>query len=64
MVERTVVVLEGDKTGQELLEEALRVLDPNVIRIPLSFARFDLSLEKRRAADNQIVRAAAVAQHC
>jgi isocitrate dehydrogenase (NAD+) len=27
---RTVVVLEGDQTGQELLEEALRVIDPEV----------------------------------
>ena len=25
---RTIVVLEGDETGQELLEEALRVLAP------------------------------------
>jgi isocitrate/isopropylmalate dehydrogenase len=27
---RTIVVLEGDQTGQELLQEALRVLDPGV----------------------------------
>ncbi|MDX6543803.1 MAG: hypothetical protein QOK32_1406, partial [Gaiellaceae bacterium] len=25
----TIVVLEGDQTGQELLEEALRVLQPD-----------------------------------
>jgi isocitrate/isopropylmalate dehydrogenase len=61
MTERTIVVLEGDQTGQELLEEALRVLDPHVIRLPLNFVRFDLSLEKRRETDNQIVREAAVA---
>jgi len=29
--ERTIVVLEGDETGQELLEEGLRVLEPDVI---------------------------------
>jgi isocitrate dehydrogenase (NAD+) len=61
MTERTIVVLEGDQTGQELLEEALRVLDPHVLRVPLNFARFDLSLEKRRETDNQIVRDAAAA---
>ena len=27
----TIVVLEGDETGQELLEEALRVLQPDVL---------------------------------
>ena len=61
MTERTIVVLEGDQTGQELLEEALRVLDPHVLRVPLNFTRFDLSLEKRRETDNQIVRDAAAA---
>ena len=61
MTERTIIVLEGDQTGQELLEEALRVLDPKIIRVPLNFKRSDLSLEKRRATDNQIVREAAAA---
>ena len=28
----TTVVLEGDQTGQELLEEALRVIDPAVTK--------------------------------
>ena len=42
---RTIVVLEGDETGQELLEEALRVLAPDVIGLELEFPRFDLSLE-------------------
>ena len=31
MQTRTIVVLEGDETGQELLEEALRVLTPDVL---------------------------------
>ncbi len=52
---RTIVVLEGDQTGQELLEEALRVLDESVIRFPIEFIRYDLSLENRRATDNEIV---------
>lgn len=58
---RTIVVLEGDQTGQELLEEALRVLDPHVIRFDLDFLRFDLSLENRRATQNQVVYEAAKA---
>lgn len=52
---RTIVVLEGDQTGQELLEEALRVLAPEVIRLELELLRYDLSLENRRATDNQVV---------
>jgi isocitrate/isopropylmalate dehydrogenase len=52
---RTIVILDGDQTGQELLEEALRVLQPDVIRYPLEFLRFDLSLENRRATKNKVV---------
>jgi len=59
LIGRTIAVLEGDQTRQELLDEALRVLEPSVIRVPLNFARFDLSLKKRRETDNQIVRDAA-----
>jgi isocitrate/isopropylmalate dehydrogenase len=51
----TIVVLEGDQTGQELLDEALRVLDPAVTTVDISFERFDLSLEHRRATKNQVV---------
>jgi isocitrate/isopropylmalate dehydrogenase len=56
---RTIVVLEGDETGQELLEEGLRPLQPDVIGIELAFPRFDLSLEHRRATRNQVVHEAA-----
>jgi isocitrate dehydrogenase (NAD+) len=56
---RTIVVLEGDETGQELLEEAVRVLQPDVIGIELSLPRFDLSLAKRRETRNQVVYEAA-----
>src|SRR5512146_2833383 len=59
--ERTIVILEGDETGQELLEEGLRVLTPDVIGVELEFPRFDLSLERRRATGNQIVMEAATA---
>jgi isocitrate dehydrogenase (NAD+) len=59
--ENTIVVLEGDQTGQELLEEALRVLAQDVIGVELEFPRFDLSLANRRATDNAVVHAAAAA---
>jgi len=61
MTSSTIVVLEGDDTGQELLEEALRVLAPDVTGIELHFPRFDLSLEARRATQNAIVHEAAAA---
>src|ERR1700676_122262 len=57
----TIVVLEGDQTGQELLVEALRTIEPDVIGLPLEFSRFDLSLERRRATDNAVVLEAAAA---
>jgi isocitrate dehydrogenase (NAD+) len=58
---RTIVVLEGDETGQELLEEALRVLAPDVVGFELELPRFDLSLESRRRTKNQVVHEAAAA---
>lgn len=57
----TIVVLEGDQTGQELLEEAVRLLSPDVIGLPLRFVRYDLSLENRRATRNRVVYEAAAA---
>jgi isocitrate dehydrogenase (NAD+) len=59
MDSRTIVVLEGDQTGQELLEASLRVLDPAVIGFAVALPRFDLSLENRRATKNDIVHEAA-----
>src|SRR5438874_2130970 len=58
---KTIVVLEGDDTGQELLEEALRVLAPEVTGLEFEFPRYDLSLGARRATQNAIVHEAAVA---
>jgi isocitrate/isopropylmalate dehydrogenase len=60
-VSKTIVVLEGDQTGQELLEEALRVLSPSVTGVPVEFQRFDLTLANRRATKNQVVEEAATA---
>jgi isocitrate dehydrogenase (NAD+) len=57
--QRTIVVLEGDETGQELLEEALRLLAPDVVGLELELPRYDLSLENRRATENEIVHEAA-----
>src|SRR5581483_5277750 len=54
-----IVVLEGDQTGQELLEESLRVLAPDVLGFELELPRFDLSLASRRATSNGVVHAAA-----
>jgi len=53
------VVLEGDETGQELLEEALRILAPDVVGLELELPRYDLSLESRRATGNEVVHEAA-----
>ncbi len=61
MIKPTIVVLEGDQTGQELLEEALRLLAPEVIGVGVDLVRYDLSLENRRATQNQVVRDAAAA---
>jgi len=57
----TVVVLEGDQTGQELLEQSLRVLDPALLGLELELQRFDLSLQNRRRTGNQVVTDAAEA---
>jgi isocitrate/isopropylmalate dehydrogenase len=59
--ENTIVVLEGDQTGQELLEEALRTLAPDVIGVELEFPRLDLSLASREATSNDVVHEAAAA---
>src|SRR3954452_10288601 len=56
-----IVVLEGDETGQELLEQSLRVLDPEALGLPLELQTFDLSLESRRATQNGVVHEAAMA---
>ena len=56
-----IVALEGDQTGQELLEQALRVLDPELLGFDLEIVRFDLSLANRRATENRVCEDAAAA---
>lgn len=50
-----IVVMHGDQTGEELLQQALRLLDPDLIKIDLTFQHFNLSLENRRETGNQVV---------
>jgi isocitrate dehydrogenase (NAD+) len=56
-----IIVLEGDETGQELLEQSLRVLDPAVIGVDVELEHYDLSLANRRDTGNEVVDAAAQA---
>jgi isocitrate dehydrogenase (NAD+) len=56
-----ITVLEGDQTGQELLEQSVRVLDPDLLGVELSLERFDLSLGRRRETGNEVVHEAALA---
>ncbi len=54
-------MLDGDETGQELLEQSLRVLDADLLGLEVELQRFDLSLENRRATENRVVHDSAVA---
>jgi isocitrate/isopropylmalate dehydrogenase len=50
-----IILLEGDETGQELLEQALRVLDPEVVsrvrtKIDVWSSLGDSSSDPRRSA--------------
>ena len=56
-----IVVLEGDQTGQELLDQALRILAPDVVGMELELERFDLSLDHRRRTRNEVCTEAATA---
>src|SRR5919107_1557256 len=56
-----IVVLDGDETGQELLEQAIRVLDPDVCGAALELEHHDLSLARRRETQNACVTEAAQA---
>jgi isocitrate dehydrogenase (NAD+) len=58
---KTVVVLHGDQTGEELLKESLKVLAADVTGIALQVEHFDLSLDNRRETRNQVVLDAALA---
>jgi isocitrate/isopropylmalate dehydrogenase len=54
-------VCDGDETGQELLEEALRVMTPDVLGFDLELMHYDLSLPNRRVTGNDVVHQAATA---
>lgn len=54
-----IIVLEGDETGQELLEQSIRVLDSELLGLELELVHYDLSLAKRRETGNEIVHEAA-----
>ncbi len=56
-----IVVLDGDQTGQELLDAALTVIDPDVVGLDIVLDRFDLSLENRRETGNEVCTEAAAA---
>ena len=59
MADVRIIVLEGDETGQELLEQAIRVLDPRVTGLEVAFEHYDLSLANRRRTGNDVVSAGA-----
>src|SRR5881628_195450 len=61
MAATTIAVLHGDQTGEELLKEALRLLEPGVLGVEVKTRDFDLSLEERRRTSNQSVLDAAAA---
>src|SRR5438128_4071546 len=61
MLGQTIAVLHGDQTGEELLREALRLLEPGVLGLQVETRDFDLSLEERRRTRNQCVLDAAAA---
>src|SRR5438034_11477552 len=55
----SIAVLHGDQTGEELLHQALRLLDPDLVGTGLDLRHHDLSIDSRRASRNQVVRDAA-----
>jgi isocitrate/isopropylmalate dehydrogenase len=59
MADARIIVLEGDETGQELLDQSIRVLDSSVTQVEVELEHYDLSLENRRGTNNDVVHAAA-----
>jgi isocitrate/isopropylmalate dehydrogenase len=59
MADARIIVLEGDETGQELLEQSIRVLDSSVTQVEVELEHYDLSLDNRRSTNNDVVHAAA-----
>jgi isocitrate/isopropylmalate dehydrogenase len=59
MADARIIVLEGDETGQELLEQSIRVLDSSVTQVEVELEHYDLSLDNRRSTNNDVVHTAA-----
>jgi isocitrate/isopropylmalate dehydrogenase len=59
MADARIIVLEGDETGQELLDQAIRVFDSSVTQVEVELEHYDLSLDNRRTTNNDVVHAAA-----
>src|SRR5712691_9113850 len=57
----TVAVLHGDQTGEELLLQARRLLERDVIGFQVAQRDFDLSLAHRRETRNEVVHEASAA---
>jgi len=56
---RSITILHGDQTGEELLQEALRILASPAVSSLVHLEHVDLSLEARRSSDNEVVHQAA-----
>ncbi len=56
---RTITVLHGDETGEELLLEALRILVAPALAPRIILEHVDLSLASRQATNNEVVHEAA-----
>jgi len=50
-----IVVMHGDQTGEELLEQALRLCEPGLLGLEIEQEHFDISLESRIASKNNVV---------
>ena len=56
-----IVVMHGDQTGEELLGQALRLTENNLLGMDFELRHFDLSLKNRRATKNDVVHQAGAA---
>ncbi|HLD94538.1 MAG TPA: isocitrate/isopropylmalate family dehydrogenase [Anaerolineales bacterium] len=56
-----IAVMHGDQTGEELLLQALRLTEPDLLGLTFELQHFDLSLKNRRATNNGVVHEAGAA---
>ncbi|MGH2582231.1 MAG: isocitrate/isopropylmalate family dehydrogenase [Anaerolineales bacterium] len=56
-----LVVMHGDQTGEELLQQTLRLTEGDTLGISFDLQHFDLSLENRRKTNNRVVHEASEA---